>query len=580
MNGIKLNEINLDELFKEAEKFFSIGDYDKSEKTLKTILEKYPDHPDALSNLSTICFAKNQKAESVTYLKKLLLQAPSNYIVHYRCAIALAELDQFEDAIYHCNEAIKVNSKYLEAYEHLANIYEFQNNKDEQKEIYKKIIALDKAHEPSYLNLSNLYINEGNYFEAIILLNEINRLNPNLPAVHCSLGTVYFSMDKFEEAKKHLHLSCKLNRFYSNPIYMLGIIYDAQGHFEKATTHFWSAVNTDKLNLNQEKNTRYKSEDTNNHRLALASSLIRKGNYLQGFDFYESRLNLKTSVLNIYNLDPNSWKNIKPNSSIKILKEQGIADQIYYSRYIDFILKIASKLTICIDERLIPIFKRTYKDKKIEFINSNPDHINNEFDYFIPLASLPKINLDNKINFNEIKPTNLIASDEVLIGQPFKSAPVVGISWRSKSIMMGERSSIELEKFLEIFEGIHITIVNLQYGELTRDEISTLTKFKNITFLDYSEIDKFHEIDKLTSLMHICEYVVTIDNITAHLAGSINKRSFVLLPKVADFRWGMQHKFNSFYPSIELIRSKKNNEWNEAIVYLNKHLKKIFIKNK
>jgi len=578
VSDLKLNQINLDLLFKEAENFFSVGDFDGSEKILKSILDNYPNHPDALSNIATILFAQNKKSESVVFLKKLLLQDPENYLIHYRCAIALAELDQLEDAIFHCKEAIKINPEYLEAYEHLANIYEFQNKKNEQKEIYKKIIDLDKSHESAYLNLANLYLNEGKYFESIILLNEINDLTPNLPAVQCSFGRAYYHLGKFEEAKKYFHLSNKLNQFYSNPIYMLGIMYDAQGHFEKATTHFWRAINIDKLNLNQEKNTRYKSEDKNNHRLALASSLIRKGNYLQGFDFYESRLNIKTSILNIYNLDPNSWINIKPNSSIKILKEQGIADQIYYSRYIDYILKIASKLTICIDERLIPIFKRTYKDKKIEFINSNPDHIDNEFDYFIPLASLAKINLKNEINLNEIKPTNLIVSDEIVISQPFKSSPVIGISWRSKSITMGERSSLKLENFLEIFEGINVTIINLQYGELTKDEIFTLTKFNNITFLDFSEIDKFHEIDKLISLMHVCDYVVTIDNITAHLAGAINKRSFILLPKVADFRWGMKHKFNSLYPSIELIRSKKINDWKEVIIYLNKRLKNFTVR--
>ncbi|WP_422681160.1 tetratricopeptide repeat protein [Candidatus Methylopumilus planktonicus] len=575
MSDFKLNQINLDLLFKEAENFFSEGNFDGSEKILQSILDNYPNHPDALNNIATVLFAQNKKSESVVFLKKLLLQDSENYLIHYRCAIALAELDRLEDAIFHCKEAIKINPEYLEAYEHLANIYEFDGKKNEQKEIYKKIIALDKSHEAAYLNLANLYLNEGKYFDAIILLNEINNLNPNLPAVQCSFGRAYYHLDKFEEAKKHLHLSCKLNQLYSNPIYMLGIIYEAEGHFEKATTHFWKAVKNDELKLNQEKNTRFKSEDTNNHRLALASSLIRKGNYLQGFNFYESRLNIKTSILNIYNLDPDSWENIKPNSSIMILKEQGIADQIYYSRYIDYILKISSKLTICLDERLIPIFKRTYKDKKINFLNSNPDNINSEFDYFIPLASLPKINLKNEINLNEIRPTNLIVSDEIVISQPFKSSPVFGISWRSKSIMMGERSSIKLEEFLEIFEDIHITIINLQYGELTKDEISTLTKFKNITFLDYSEIDKFQEIDKLISLMHICDYVVTIDNITAHLAGSIGIPCCVLLPKTADFRWGLSSKNKRLYPSLKLFRNKRFDDWTDLIKDINQYIKNL-----
>jgi len=579
MNGIKLNEINLDELFKEAEKFFSSKEFDKSEKILKNILEKYPDHPDALSNLATICFAKNNQAESVTYLKKLLSQDPRSYVNQYRCAIALAELDQFEDAIYHCKEAIKINPEYLEAYEHLVNIYEFLGKKNEQKETYERIISFKKSYEPAYLYLSNLLLKEGKHYEAIILLNEINSFNPNLPAVHCTFGAIYYSLGRLEESKKHLHLSHKLNHLYSNTIHNLGMVYQAEGFFEKATHYFRDAVNLDNLKVNQEKNAKEKIEDDNNHLLSLAENLLRIGNYLQGWNFYDARLKLKSNFLCIYNLDPARWENIKPNSSILILKEQGIADQIYYSRYIDYFLKIASKLTICMDERLIPVFKRTYIDRKIEFINSNPGEIDIGYDYVIPFASLPKINFKNNINLNKINHKNLIVNDEIAIKKPTKSLPLVGISWRSRSATMGERSSIELEKFLEIFNDINVTIINLQYGELTKDEISSLTKFENINFLAYTEIDKFLEIDKLISLIHICDYIVTIDNITAHLAGSINKKSFILLPKLADFRWGLMNKFNPFYPSIELIRNKKNNDWKEAIVYLNKYLKKIF-KNK
>ena len=176
VSDFKLNQINLDLLFKEAENFFSVGDFDGSEKILKSILENYPDHPDALNNIATILFAQNKKSESVVFLKKLLLKDPENYLIHYRCAIALSEVEQFEDAVLHCNESIRINKNYVEPYLHLATIYKFQNKIDEAKKTYEKLIESNSYYINAYLELGDLYSREEKFFEAISILHKINKL--------------------------------------------------------------------------------------------------------------------------------------------------------------------------------------------------------------------------------------------------------------------------------------------------------------------------------------------------------------------------------------------------------------------
>ena len=49
-------------------------------------------------------------------------------------------------------------------------------------------------------------------------------------------------------------------------------------------------------------------------------------------------------------------------------------------------------------------------------------------------------------------------------------------------------------------------------------------------------IDK-NDIDGLSAKIEACDIVISIDNSTLHLAGSLNKDTIGLIPKVSDWRW-------------------------------------------
>ena len=68
--------------------------------------------------------------------------------------------------------------------------------------------------------------------------------------------------------------------------------------------------------------------------------------------------------------------------------------------------------------------------------------------------------------------------------------------------------------------------------------------------------------------------VLTVSNTTAHLAGSIGKKTLLLSPdnRAQLFYWMFFRRKTPWYPSIEIF--KKNKNWNEALnniqIYLNK----------
>ena len=47
----------------------------------------------------------------------------------------------------------------------------------------------------------------------------------------------------------------------------------------------------------------------------------------------------------------------------------------------------------------------------------------------------------------------------------------------------------------------------------------------------------------------------------AHLAGALNKPTWVLLPQNADFRWLRQRSNSPWYPSMRLFRQNDHGDW-------------------
>ena len=88
---------------------------------------------------------------------------------------------------------------------------------------------------------------------------------------------------------------------------------------------------------------------------------------------------------------------------------------------------------------------------------------------------------------------------------------------------------------------------------------------EQISVTQVDSIDIYNDIDSFSSLIDACDLVVSIDNSTVHLAGSLGKKTFVLLPKVSDWRWMLKENFTPWYKSLKLFRQDTDNNWTEVI---------------
>ena len=152
----------------------------------------------------------------------------------------------------------------------------------------------------------------------------------------------------------------------------------------------------------------------------------------------------------------------------------------------------------------------------------------------------------------------------------------MGISWKggSKIQSASRNRSMELSQITSIFANTRVNLVNLQYGN-TEQESKMLESQNGISLKNISEIDNFNDLDGLSSLIDACDYIVSVDNLTVHLSGSLGKKTFTLLPFSPDWRWGLSRDSSLWYPSVNLIRQSRIADWTDPLSDIKNKFKNI-----
>lgn len=71
------------------------------------------------------------------------------------------------------------------------------------------------------------------------------------------------------------------------------------------------------------------------------------------------------------------------------------------------------------------------------------------------------------------------------------------------------------------------------------------------------------------------DLIITADTATAHLSATLGKKTWILLPYVADWRWFLAESNSKWYEDVTLYRSKKIDEWDNPFKMIEGDLKKL-----
>lgn len=118
--------------------------------------------------------------------------------------------------------------------------------------------------------------------------------------------------------------------------------------------------------------------------------------------------------------------------------------------------------------------------------------------------------------------------------------------------------SARLELFLPLLEVADLYLVQ---KELNAGDAQVLARNPGIQFLG-KEIGDFVDTAAIIEAMDV---VVSVDTSLVHLAGSMGKRTLVLLATDPDWRWMLGREDSPWYPALTLLRQQEPGDWGPVI---------------
>ena len=137
----------------------------------------------------------------------------------------------------------------------------------------------------------------------------------------------------------------------------------------------------------------------------------------------------------------------------------------------------------------------------------------------------------------------------------------------------------EVRRKVRSILGSSLHLVYVKTSIETLKERESFYNENNIKIKKIENIDNFNDLNGLISLIDVCDFVITISNTNAHIAGSLGKKTFLILPKGKGrlWYWISKKKRSIWYPKIEIIEQEETGNWKYVIKKLQKKVKEYLI---
>jgi tetratricopeptide (TPR) repeat protein len=288
-------------------------------------------------------------------------------------------------------------------------------------------------------------------------------------------------------------------------------------------------------------------EELTNWHYALA--LLRDERFHDGWEQYKWGFKRKRNGRGLYKFDLNSeWSGENIDGALMVWGEQGIGDELMFSKFLKYIPQSIQHIELRVDPRLVPVLAKRLMTRPGVLVKPYSDE---PMAHHIPIGNLPSVLWTNYLaDTDRLK--SFLSRKESRLNQRLR----IGIAWRGgKSERMQSKRSIPLGLFRRLSSLLHsdIQIVMLQYNPLPEEIGFLQTVYRNRVALP--SYDALLDIDAWVEHIASCDLLISVDNSTIHFAGAMGIPTIAMIPKYPDFRWGCSGESNSWYESVYLLRN-------------------------
>lgn len=413
-------------------------------------------------------------------------------------------------------------------------------------------------------------------------------VDSRLPRVHYNLGVLLHGLERWAQAEAAYQSALALRPDYLGAHSNLCALLKACGRFSEAEAacrralailpdhavllHHLGAVLADLGRVREAEAAYRKALALEPHyadaKCKLGALLLSIGQFEQGWTLFEARYDAGLSDRTA--LPPNvsypQWQGQSlQGKAVLVWQEQGFGDMIQFGRYLAMLkAQGAAWITLACAPVLHRLFATVPGIDAI--VDGAAELARAPHDYWTLPLSIPYrmgTTLDSIPSAHYLRPDPALAEKWRAKLAALKGAKV-GLVWKGHAGHANDRhrSLASLDALRPLLDVRGVSFVSLQKGQ-GEAEASALAGGPAV--LDAApEIADFADSAALISEL---DWVISVDTAVAHLAGSLGKPSWVMLPAAGlDWRWVRGRADSPWYPrTMRLFRQSEPGQWGPVV---------------
>jgi tetratricopeptide (TPR) repeat protein len=585
---------NINRLFQQAVTKFQKGQLKEAQAIAKKILKMSPDNADINHLLGVIELERGQHDSACRLIDRAIRSNPRQPMYFNNLGLAFHTGGHFKKALSAFERAIQLNPNLAGAHYNRGNELKNLGHLAEGLAASDRAVQLEPNYVEAHINRGVILNKLGRPEEALVACERALQVNSEHAEAHNTYGHVLRRLGRLDEALAAHERAIRFNPDYVEAYYGLGAVLNDLCQHEKALEVCEHAIQLDPGCADAYSNLGVYLGDSCRLEQALAACehaiqlnpefasahynrallLLQAGDISSGWREYEWRWNINESPFLRRDFHLAQWNGDPLQEKLLLVyAEQGIGDEIMFASYFSKLSCSVKDVIIECDERLLSLFSRSFPGYEFIGVRQRNDLLLNNYnkpvDYKVAAGSLPlylrEVEPESPVSDGYLEPDPVLSQKWRERLADYDGTLKIGISWRGGARRKTQDTrSIPLEKWLPLFRNASFALINLQYGD-HEEEIDHIRHTHNVSLLDWDDLDQRQDIDDLAALISTLDLIISVDNLTVHLAGALGMDTATLLPCNSDWRWQLDSEKTHWYPSMHLFRQQANNERDSII---------------
>lgn len=516
---------------------FNRDEFVEALKCYDSVLALSPADSLAHKNRSRALGALKDGEESLKAAARAVELRPDEAIYQFEYANALREDGQTQKAVHHFEIALRITPDDVNILCNLGGVLKNIGRREEAKEKLERALEIQPDCPEAYVNLANIAFDNDEYQEAVNMVEAALEIRPHYAEAYSTLGRVFSAQAMNDDAFACFQKAIELAPDFAEAYVNLGSVMQTIGRPEDALKAYEIA-----LNLKPKMDMAYWN---------LALALLSVGRLDEGWSLFGYGFTSKQRAP--HRPFPGLlWEGEDvSDKTLFVWREQGLGDDIRFSTVYHDLSTKAKKLIIETDERLVPLYQRTWPNALVRPETRTSTGLGNmqeadvDFDVTAP-AGMAASYLRRSLDMFPTNPAPLVPDPEVQTRcrewlESLGGGPKVGIAWRS-SLMTKTRAlyHTKITDWADLLRSKGVTFVNLQY-DVAEGELDELLSKHGLTIHQMPNLDLYNDLDGAAALTSCIDAVVTSPTSVAEMAGALHIPTFCYVMSAHPMQLGTDH---------------------------------------